>query len=171
VSKAGYGDRLAVQVLPDRGTEYWTFEVQRRTSSGSWQPLTTSYRTDGTSETRTITLGPGTFRVVVPNQHGFLAATSSAVVLTKPTVRVKASTDRAKDKIVVDVDPNKGTGYWSFRVQRMTSMGGWTTVRTYRTRGAAETRTVDVRRGTYRLVVSAKYGYRRATSTSVTVTR
>jgi hypothetical protein len=171
VSKAGYGDRLTVQVLPSRGTGNWTFRVQRRNSSGSWQSLPTPYRTEGTGETRTISLGPGTYRVVVPDQHGFLGATSSPVALTKPTVRVKASTDRAKDRIIIDVDPNKGAGYWSFRVQRKSPTGTWATLGTYRTQGSAETRTIDVRRGTYRVVVSGKYGYLGATSTSVSITR
>ena len=48
--------------------------------------------------------------------------------------------------------------------------GTWRTLRpTYTTYGRAETRTLNLRKGTYRVKVQAKYGYRGTTSTAVTL--
>lgn len=70
--------------------------------------------------------------------------------------------------LLVDVDPNKGSGYWTFRLQRRMS-GAWRTVGTYRTRGASETRVLALDPGRYRVIVAAKHGWSRATSAAVAV--
>lgn len=108
----------------------------------------------------------------VPASGAYGSATSPAVTLTAPTVKVRASADVYKDRLRVDVDPNKGSGYWTFRVQKRTSAGTWTTLSAiYRTEGSAETRTINLGRGTYRVVVAAKYTFRGATSAAVTLNR
>jgi hypothetical protein len=84
------------------------------------------------------------------------------------TVRAVDSASR----LFVDVDPNKGTGSWSFRVQKRTPSGSWTTLATsYTTLGVTETRTINLRAGTYRVRVNAKYGYLGATSAVVSLAR
>jgi hypothetical protein len=98
---------------------------------------------------------------------GFLAVTG-----WQPPVSVAVAANADTSKLVVNVDPDKGSGYWTFRVQRKKTNGSWTTMRTtYRTRGASETRTINLRAGTYRVRVNAKYGYRVTTSTAVTLAR
>lgn len=171
VAKAGYGNKLRVDVDPDRASGYWTFRVQRRTSTGAWSTLPTTYRTYGSAEIRTLTLGPGTFRVRVAAKSGYLGATSAAVRLTNPTVRASLTTDAARDMLRVDVDPDRGTGYWTFRVQRQ-SADGWTTLATtYRTQGTRETRTIDLGPGRYRVIVAPKYGYLGSASAAASLTR
>lgn len=71
--------------------------------------------------------------------------------------------------ILVDVDPDKGAGYWNLTLQRRTSGGGWATVGVYRTRGSDETRVLAPSPGTYRVKVAGKYGWRGATSPALTV--
>jgi probable HAF family extracellular repeat protein len=85
VARAGYGNVLWVDVTPDRGSQHWTFRVQKRTTSGSWTTLPAGYRTQGSADTRALTLGPGTFRVRVDSRFGYRGTTSAAVRLTRPT--------------------------------------------------------------------------------------
>ncbi|MGB7980245.1 MAG: S8 family serine peptidase [Candidatus Nanopelagicales bacterium] len=84
-----------------------------------------------------------------------------------PRASVKVKTTGSRSKLFVDVDPNKGSGYWSFQVQSARADGSWRALKTYRTHGRSETRTLDLKKGTYRVVVAAKYGYRGTTSASV----
>lgn len=93
----------------------------------------------------------------------------SPVVHPTPTVKVKAVSGRSK--LHVDVNPDKGNGYWTFRVQRRAANHSWRTLKTYRTKGAHETRTVDLEKGTYRVRVKAKYGYQGVTSGAVRLRR
>lgn len=75
-------------------------------------------------------------------------------------------------KLRVDVDPNKGRGYWRFAVERRGPEGTWRNVGgTYRTQGAKETRTINLPAGTYRVVVKPKYGYLGSTSADVVLSR
>ena len=76
--------------------------------------------------------------------------------LVEQGVKVKATSKRSK--LAVDVNPNKGKGYWRFQVQRLDN-GKWVSLKTYKTKGKKEKRTVNLRKGTYRVVVLAKYGY------------
>ena len=64
-----------------------------------------------------------------------------------------------KNKLHVDVNPNKGKGYWSFQVQKQQPDRSWKALKTDRTVGTRETRTLNLRRGTYRVLVHPKYGY------------
>lgn len=94
-----------------------------------------------------------------------------AVTGWQPPVRVNLRADAAESRLLIDVDPHKGSGYWTFAVQRAQADGSWATLRSYRTKGRAETRTIDLPAGTYRVVVAAKYGYQGATSGEMTLVK
>ena len=75
-------------------------------------------------------------------------------------------------KLGVDIDPDLSAGAWAFRVERQRGDGSWRTLRaTYRTRGALETRVVDLPRGTYRVRVPSRMGLTEATSVPITLSR
>ena len=66
---------------------------------------------------------------------------------------------RKGSKLYLNVNPNKGSGYWNVKIQKKTA-NGWKTLKgTYRTQGKAEARTINLPKGTYRAVVQPKYGY------------
>ena len=71
-----------------------------------------------------------------------------------------------KGKLYVDVDPNKGKGYWKFKVQRLKGET-WKHYKTYKTSGSKETRTLNLKKGTYRVIVLPKYGLQGAVSEGV----
>jgi hypothetical protein len=171
VSRAGYGNVLRVNVGPNRGAASYAFRVQKR-SGTSWVNLPTIYRTQGDAETRSLTLPRGTYRVAVTAGAGYAASVSKAVTLTDPTVQALLTRNTARTKLIVNLNPNRGSGYWVFRVQKRTASGVWMYVATaYRTLGVYETRTLDLNRGTYRIVVASQYGYRGATSRAVALSR
>ena len=85
-----------------------------------------------------------------------------------PVVSVSVKAVDGRRKLRVNVNPNKGAGYWTFKVQYLKKNGSWGTYKTtYKTRGKGETRTLDFRKGTYRVVVKGKYGYQGTTSAQV----
>ncbi len=85
---------------------------------------------------------------------------------------MRATRDSARDRLLVNVDPNRGTGYWTFRLLKRRWDGSWATLSTqYRTEGSGETRSLNLSAGTYRVAVAGKYGYLGATSSSVTLVR
>ena len=69
----------------------------------------------------------------------------------------------------VNVNPNKGRSYWRFRVERLNGTGRWVPKKTYRTHGSKEMRTINLKKGTYRVVVLAKHGYQNTPSQPVTL--
>ena len=84
------------------------------------------------------------------------------VALPIPTVKIKAVSHRSKLK--VDVNPNRGTKFYVFQVQRKNADGSWKAVKSYETRGATEKRTLNLRKGTYRVWVRPGYGFAEAYS-------
>ncbi len=74
-----------------------------------------------------------------------------------------------KGKLYINVNPNKGRGYWRFQVQYLKRDGStWGAFKTsFRTHGNKETRTLNFKKGTYRVVVRAKYGFQACTSAPV----
>jgi hypothetical protein len=95
-----------------------------------------------------------------------------AVTGWHPAATVRVKPILGASRLFVDVNPNKGRGYWSFTVQRLNPDGTWSrATRTLRTQGTKETRTVNLKAGTYRVVVKAKYGYLGTTSTPVNLSR
>ena len=85
------------------------------------------------------------------------------------TITVKAVSGRSK--LFIDVDPNKGKGYWQVMIQRKAGKVWKALPKVYRTKGSAETLTVNLPKGSYRAVVLPKYTHAGATSGSVTLKR
>ena len=111
-----------------------------------------------------------------------LAATTTATTTTTPapgavvpTAVIKVKAVSNKSKLFVNVDPNKGTGYWNIKVYRKTVKGdrvSWKKVgKTLRTKTAKETRTINLGKGTYWVKVMEKYGMEGAVSEQVTLVR
>lgn len=122
-------------------------------------------------------LAPGVsyrFTVLARNTAGSStwSAPSAAVTPPPPSVGVVVKAVDSGGSLHVDVNPDKGSGYWTFKVQKRSSTGAWATLSTtYKTYGAAESRTLNLAKGTYRVVVAAKYGYLSKTSTAVSLSR
>lgn len=66
-----YADKLFVNVTPNRSTGYWRFRVERRTRAGAWVRVGT-YRTYGVTQTRTLNLPRGTYRVRTLDRYGYV---------------------------------------------------------------------------------------------------
>jgi hypothetical protein len=111
-------------------------------------------RSDRWSPTTTQPVTPG---VVAP----VITAPVTGVPAFKPRPQVSVKAVRGGSKLYVDVNPNKGKkGYWTMRIQKKRSNGSWATLKkTYRTYGTRETRTLNFKKGTYRVWVNPKYGY------------
>ena len=92
---------------------------------------------------------------------------------TAPTQRaaVGVTTDRKRDRLKVRVTPRLTNGrQWSFTVQRRSGRT-WKTTARRTTRGAAQQRTLDPAKGSYRVVVAAQHGYSAVTSAVVALRR
>lgn len=110
-------------------------------------------------------------RAVLTGTATFAESVSTEIVVGPPPVAVTASAVSRKGKLRIDVDPNAGARYWKFKVERATASGSWKKVGTYRTKGASETRTLNLRKGTYRVYVYPKFGYSGTDSSAVVLTR
>lgn len=89
-----------------------------------------------------------------------------------PSAAVAVGAVAASSRLSLDVDPDLSTGSWAFRVQSQRANGRWRTLpATYRTRGAQETRTLDLPRGTYRIRILPRFGLNPTLSTPVTLSR
>ena len=98
-------------------------------------------------------------------------STSEARALPVRLPRVKAATNSKQSKLKVDIDPNRGRRAWTFQVQRQRDDESWRTVGTYRTRGSRETRTINLRKGIYRIHLRAQAGYAETYSDAVWLER
>ena len=97
---------------------------------------------------------------------GDLAAAAPSSPAARATLRVAHRTS-----LSVNVDPNRpARGYWRIKGQQKQG-ARWVTRWTATTQGAGETLVRDVRRGTWRIVVPAQYGYRQGVSSAAWVTR
>ena len=76
-------------------------------------------------------------------------------------------------KITVDVNPNLPKAkYWRFKVQKLKSDGEtWKTWRSYKTKTKKEIRTVNPKKGTYRIFVPEQRGYQSVYSRQVKLKR
>ncbi len=90
-----------------------------------------------------------------------------------PTAVITVKAVSKNTKLFVDVDPDKGKGYWNIKVYRKVVKGdavSWKKVgKTLRTKTAKETRTIKLKKGTYRVQVMAKYKMQGAVSSEVTL--
>lgn len=113
------------------------------------------------------------FKVTSGSSTKYLAgvSTSFSAKLVDPPVKATV-TAPGGDYFRIDVNPDKGAGYWSFTLQKRNSSGAWASLSTiYQTQGATETRQINLSKGTYRAVVLAKYGYRATVTSSVTLVK
>jgi len=175
--------KLYVNVGPNKGKGYYQFTVQKL-SNGKWRTLPKVYKTYGKGETRRLRLSKGIYRVIVLPRYGYQGATSEMVALrgatppsvVPPTEVGQAVTLRARaksgdSKMYVNVDPNKGKGYWQFVVQKVSGDQWRALSKVYKTKASAERRTLNLRRGTYRVLVMPRYGYAGAMSDAFTLLR
>jgi alkaline phosphatase len=89
----------------------------------------------------------------------------------QPRASVRVRTVKEGSRLHVNVNPNVGADYWWLTVGRKGADGSWARVGSYRTRKAAEVRTLDLPRGTYRVRVKAKFGHLGVTSPEVRLLR
>jgi hypothetical protein len=157
-----------IQIVGNRGGA----QVNRNTINGNLQckentpaPTGAGNVVDGSIEDQCRQMAPTT----TPTVPG---ATPRPPVAAAPTAIVKVKSVSRRGKLHVNVNPNKGAGYWTFRVQRLKKDGTWGTyAKTYRTSGRSETRTLNFKKGTYRVLVNPKYGHQGVTSVPVALRR
>lgn len=82
VKAASHGDRLHVDVDPDRGRSAWTLTIERRRSGGTWRKART-IKTKGAAETLNVNLARGIYRVRMKATTRYAAAISKPVTLTR----------------------------------------------------------------------------------------
>lgn len=106
------------------------------------------------------------FSVVAVSASGRSTPVSVGPVVPRPFVTVRVKAKKKASVLYIDIDPNlENRRYWTFLLQRQASDGSWITLRrVYRSAGSKERRTIDVKKGTYRVVVLAKYGYQQTVS-------
>ena len=144
VTLAG-GPLLQVQVGPSQvGPGAWTFTLERR-SGDSWVRAG-DYRTTGTKEEAALPVAAGTYRVVVPAQHGYQVTTSKSSAYA-PTPDITVAGHGALE---VKVGPNRD---WQVTLERKTDQG-WSRVETLKSRGLKRM-VFSVDRGTYRVRTAA----------------
>lgn len=108
---------------------------------------------------------------LVQADRAALTAATAPYGLRAPAVKAQVKPVNSRSKLFVDVDPNKGAGFWRFQVQKKRADGTWRAVKKYSTQGARETRTIDLPKGVYRVKVYAKYGYKSSKSSAVRLKR
>lgn len=86
----------------------------------------------------------------------------------KISVKVKAVKKRSK--LQVDVNPNKASKNYKFKIQKKVR-GKWRTVRVTYTKGRFDKRTVNLRKGEYRIKVPKQHGVKATTSKAVRLKR
>lgn len=101
-----------------------------------------------------------------------LAATVAPAAPGQKSASVKASATRRSSVLTVDVDPNRKSSNWRFWVQQKAADGTWVTLPKRRTTsGAADRRSINLKAGTYRVVVADRFGYTGTTSNPVVLYR
>lgn len=83
------------------------------------------------------------------------SASSVSEPLTAPTAlpTVSARAVRANSKLRVNINPNLTKGNWRFVLTRQINVGLFQWVRTYKSKGIKEIRTIDLPAGTYKVYV------------------
>ena len=76
-----------------------------------------------------------------------------------PFVGIVAKAKRSGNVLFIDVDPNMGRGYWKFHVYKLKGSDYVRVKGKYKTLGSKETRTLNLKKGTYKVLVLAKYGH------------
>jgi hypothetical protein len=94
---------------------------------------------------------------------------AQALPVRLPTTRV--SSGGKQSTLKVDIDPNMGRKAWVFRVERRADDDSWKPLKTYKSLGSRETRTINLRKGVYRIHVLARFGYAETYSDTVYLER
>ena len=144
------GPKLGVRVRPAQvGPGAWKFTLQRE--EGTKWVSAGAYRTIGTLEEVELSVGEGTYRVVVPAQNGFRATVSGAQrYAPTPTVDMSGSS-----RLITSVAPISMSGAgWKVTLERQSAQG-WSTVRTATTNGVKPVVSA-VGSGTYRVRTDAQ---------------
>ena len=84
---------------------------------------------------------------------------------------VLADTGGGADKLRVDIEPDLGSGAWTFTIEQLMLDGSWAVVGTFVSEGPNERWSDDLPAGTYRAVVSQHGGNPPAVSEPVVLTR
>jgi hypothetical protein len=92
-----------------------------------------------------------------------------ALPVRLPTANV--ATVAKQSKFVVDIDPNMGRKSWVFQVQRRGNDDVWRDLGKYRTQGKRETRTINPRKGVYRIHVLPRFGFAETFSDTIYIER
>ncbi len=160
---------------PDVGTDYlvgvYGYDLNNVNVAGQLS-LTVLHPSDPPSGGAAPANDVGTSAPPPPSQSGTPATTSPTEVAVplvpeplrftatpthpSPSVRVRATGHRSKLSVHVHADTPKGR--WTFLVQRKKGDGTWKPMGTYRTTGRTGARTVDLRKGTYRVWVNPRQG-------------
>ena len=93
----------------------------------------------------------------------------NGAVTPLPFVGIRAKAKRSGNVLFIDVDPNEGRGYWRFQVYKLKDADFVKVKGTYKTLGSKETRTLNLKKGTYKIQVLAKYGHLATWSQPVTL--
>ncbi|WP_426245244.1 hypothetical protein [Nocardioides sp. LHG3406-4] len=132
-------------------TEPGTFQCAM--DAGLWAPCETPYATT------VLAQGPHTLAVIAVDaaqNADPVPATYSFTILppTSEPATVAAKPVSGKRRLRVDVEPDWAEGDYGLDVQRRKG-DSWRTVKHTRTRGSRDVRVLDLRAGTYRVVIGA----------------
>ncbi len=140
--------------------------------------ITAEETTDPPTDVPTDPAAPPAASAAVPAPPAAQAPAAQMPSTTTPVALAAVVRLRAIDngtKLFVNVNPNKGAGYWNIKVYRKVVKGNevsWKKVgKTLRTQTSKETRTINLGEGTYRVKVMEKYGMKGDASRQVTLVR
>ncbi|MEI2714122.1 MAG: hypothetical protein V9G04_12735 [Nocardioides sp.] len=126
--------------------------------------------------TRTLDAGPHVFEVRATDHADNRDETpaSRGIIVdpdgTSPVLTVRAKAVKKRSRLRVNIGPDSAAVNYRFRVQRRVH-GKWNTVKRSRTRGPKDVRTLDLRRGVYRVKVPTQFGFPARKSRTVRLAR
>jgi hypothetical protein len=75
--------KIMINMGPNQeGSRYYTFRLDVK-KNGKWFRYLDSFKTEGTSETRTVNVPKGTYRAKCYGKYGFIDATSNTVKIKR----------------------------------------------------------------------------------------
>jgi hypothetical protein len=126
-------------------------------------------------------VSPKVYKGLANGEHKFKVRATDKAGNTDPSpavrkfttarrIKVALAASIHRSKLLVDVDPNKASENYTFKVQKMKG-GTWKTVLVRKTKGPKDRRTIDMGKGKYRVWVPAQFDMIRAKSTAVTLVK
>lgn len=88
---------------------------------------------------------------------------------TRPIPAIIALAASKASKLRVDLTDLSDQAYWKFAVQKLGKDGSWKTWKWFKSAGKKELRTVNPKKGTYRVLVPEQRGYQATVSASVSL--